>query len=206
MLTIGEALKSERQKKNLTISEIAGATKIRARRLEAVENNDWRQFPSKTYIVGVIQSYGRFLGLNEEKLLAIFRREYEKKEEVFFQKGIAKKQLRPAAQRVFRGLVFLLIAIFIFYFGYQLKLYFSPPKITIISPKETIIKRKTAIELVVQTEKEAIVIVNGGRVYQNKNNIFKVRIPLTDPETKVIIEVTGANGRKTKLTKVFKKG
>lgn len=204
MLTIGEILKSERQNQNLTLDKIENITKIRKKNLQAVENNDWKQFHSKIYIIGVIKSYGNFLGINQEKLLAIFRREYEKKEELKFKNSFKKSYFTPS-QSFFRILIFFLVFIFLSYFAYQLILYFSPPYIKIVSPQETVFKQKSKITLIGKTEKESIIMINNERVYQNKDNTFKITIPLTLSKNEVIIEVTGSNGKKTILKKIFKK-
>lgn len=204
MLTIGEILKKEREDKKLILEDIEKGTKIRKKNLEAIEKNEWEKFSSKTYIIGVIKTYGRFLNINQEKLLAVFRREYEKKEEINFKKKIDKKYITPVKQ-VFRFLIFLVVFIFIIYFSWQLKMYLTPPKVEILNPKESVFKKTDKIELVGKTEKEAIITVNNEKVYPNKDGVFKISIPLNMPSNEVIVEVTGANGRKTIIKKVFKK-
>lgn len=205
MLTIGEILKKERHNVKLTLDQVERATKIRKKNLEAIEKNDWKRFPSKTYILGVIKSYGKFLGLDEEKLSAFFRREYGKKDDLRFKRKINKHFLVPQTKKVFRLAIFFIFVIFIFYFGYQLKLYLSPPRLNIISPTKTTFKYENRFDLVGQTEKESIVTVNGERVYLDNQNKFKITLPLTKEKNGVTIEVTGANGRKTVVKKVFEK-
>lgn len=204
MLTVGNLLKNEREKAGYTFQQIEKATKIRSKNLEAIEQSDWDQFSSHTYIMGMVRSYGKFLKINEDKLLAVFRREYEQKDEIKSQSNIQKKFI-PHAQRTFRLIVIIVIISLVSYFGYQLKLFFSPPHVTIINPTQTVFKNEKKVELVGKTEKESIVMVNGERVYQNKENVFRIFIPLANPENKVVIEVVGANGKKTVLKRIFKK-
>jgi len=205
MLTIGEILRNERERKGLTLEEIEKKTKIRKKNLLAVERNDWKIFPSKTYIIGIIKSYGKILGLDEEKLIAFFRREYEKKEEIRFKEKVSKAYFTPQAKKILKISILFILLVFCLYFGYQLMIYFSPPKIEILSPQQSVFKREERIKLVGKTEKEAIVKVNGERVYQNKDAVFEIVIPLINPKNEVIIEVTGANGRKTIIKKIFEK-
>lgn len=205
MLTTGELLQKERSTRELTFEDVEKKTRIRKKYLAALEENNWSIFPSKTYILGVLKSYGKFLHLDEEKLTAIFRREYEKKEEIQFKERVSKEYLTPQTKKLVKAVVSVLTFIFIMYFGYQLKLYFSPPHLKIISPQKNIFTKEERIELVGETEKEAIVMVNGERVYQDKNNIFKIAIPLGNPKNEVVIDVTGANGKKIVLKKVFEK-
>jgi len=205
MLTIGEILIRERRKRDLTLEQVEKATKIRKKNLEAVEKNDWKNFSSKTYIVGIIKIYGRFLDLNENKLIAFFRRQYEKREEIKFKEKINKTHLTPQTKKIFKLSIVLIFLLFFSYFGYQLIIYFSPPKVEIISPRESVFKGEEKIKLIGRTEKEAIVNVNGERVYQNKDNVFETTISLVNPQNEVVIEVIGANGRKTIIKKTFEK-
>lgn len=205
MLTIGELLKNQREKAGYTFQQIEKITKIRSKNLEAIEQSNWGQFSSHTYVIGMVRSYGKFLGIDEEKLLGIFRREYEQKDEIRSESKMQKKHFIPYAQRVFKVIVIMVIIALMSYFGYQLKLFLSPPHIIIISPKQTVFKSEKKVELVGKTEKESIVTVNGERVYQNRENVFRIFIPLANAENKVVIEVVGANGKKTVLHKTLKK-
>lgn len=205
MNTTGELLQKARTDQGLSFEDVEKKTRIRKKYLAAVEKNDWSIFPSKTYILGVLHSYGRFLKLDEEKITAFFRREYEKTEEMRFKERVSKEHLTPRTKKIARLFVAILVLTFGIYFAYQLQLYFSPPFVEIISPKKTSFERKPKIELVGKTEKEAIVMVNGERVFQDKNNIFKVMIPLSSAKNEVVIEVTGANGKKRVLKQTFEK-
>lgn len=205
MLTIGEIILRERERRNLTLEEIEKKTKIRKKNLAAIENNNWKKFPSKTYIVGIIKSYGKFLNLDEEKLIAVFRRQYEKKEEIKFKEKISKTYFTPQTKKLLKISIFFILLFFTLYFTYQLKIYFSPPKVSILSPKGTVFKKEEKIELIGKTEKESIIYINGERIYQDKNNNFETTIPLLNRKNQVIIEVIGPNGRKTIIKKVFEK-
>ena len=205
MLTTGEILRRERVTKGLSLEEIEKTTKIRKKNLTAIEQNDWRQFPSKTYILGVIKSYGKYLNLDEDKLSAIFRREYEQQENIKFKTRVSRKLLTSEAKRVFIFIILGIICVFALYFGYQLKIFLSPPTLTILKPTQVTFKREDKINLIGQTEKNAIVLVNGERVFLDGKNIFKTTLPLTKEKNEVTIEVTGANGRKTVVKRIFYK-
>ena len=76
MRTVGQVLKEERERKFYTLEEIEKATKIRKELLEALEEGNYKKLPPPTFIQGFIKNYGKFLNLDTEKLLAIFRREF----------------------------------------------------------------------------------------------------------------------------------
>lgn len=205
MLTVGEILKKERERRGLTYDLIEKETKIRKKFIQQIEDNNWQDFPSKTYILGVIKNYGRFLGLSEEKLIPFFRRQYEKQEELRFKKKVSRNYFIPRTKTVLKLTIFFILLIFGLYFGYQLKIYFTPPKVEIISPKITRFKKEEKIKLKGKTEKEAIVYINNQRVFLNDQGIFEFELPLLNPKNEAVIEVTGANGRKTIIKKIFEK-
>ncbi len=203
MLTVGEILQTERLKKDLSLKDIEKKIRVREKFLKAIENNDWRIFSSKIYIAGIIRNYSVILGLNPEKMLAFFRREYARKDETTFKKRISSKYLTPQTRRYFAFGVALISLLFCFYFGYQLFRYLSPPEVKIIAPLETAFKREDKIRVIGRTEKEAVITIFGNRVYQNKEGIFFYNFPLKLGKNILSIEVVGANGKKAVITKEF---
>lgn len=79
MKTAGQILKQTRIKKNLTISHMAKATKIRPVYLKALEGDDYQKLPSPTSARGFLKNYAEFLGLASDEILAIFRRDFDEK-------------------------------------------------------------------------------------------------------------------------------
>src|ERR1700676_132511 len=66
----GERLKRERELREVTLAEITAATRIGPRFLEALENEDWEKLPGGVFNRGFVRSVARYLGLDEEGLLA----------------------------------------------------------------------------------------------------------------------------------------
>lgn len=66
----GEHLKREREMRGVSLEEIAAATRISTRFLEAIENERWDQLPGGVFNRGFIRSIARFLGLDEDSLVA----------------------------------------------------------------------------------------------------------------------------------------
>lgn len=203
MLTIGELLKREREKQGITLDDIEKKTRIREKYLSALEENNWDFFSSKIYITGIIKTYSRILGLDREKTLAFFRRDYEKLEEVKFKQRFSSKYLTPQTRKfaiLGVGFVFLLFTI---YFGFQMILYLKPPSVAILSPKTTVFQKDEKITIRGRTQKEATINIFGDRVFQNKEGIFEYSFPLKKGKNQLIIEVVGANGKKTVFRKTY---
>lgn len=56
--------------RGVSLEEIASATRITTRNLEALENEKWDQLPGGVFNRGFIRSISRYLGLDEEVLVA----------------------------------------------------------------------------------------------------------------------------------------
>ena len=68
--TFGERLKRERELREVSLTEIATATRIAPKFLEALENEQWNKLPGGVFGHGFVRSIARYLGLNEEDLLS----------------------------------------------------------------------------------------------------------------------------------------
>jgi cytoskeleton protein RodZ len=68
--TFGERLKREREMREVSLKEVTTATRIGPRFLEALENEEWDKLPGGIFNRGFVRSIARYLGLDEENLLA----------------------------------------------------------------------------------------------------------------------------------------
>lgn len=66
----GERLKRERELREVSLNEVTAATRISTRFLQALENEDWNKLPGGVFNRGFVRSVARYLGLDEENLLA----------------------------------------------------------------------------------------------------------------------------------------
>src|SRR5271167_1866961 len=66
----GEHLRREREMRGVSLDEISAATRISTRFLEAIEKDQWDQLPGGVFNRGFIRSVARFLGLDEDALVA----------------------------------------------------------------------------------------------------------------------------------------
>jgi cytoskeleton protein RodZ len=66
----GERLKREREMREVSPTEITAATRISGRFLQALENEDWGKLPGGVFNRGFVRAIARYLGLDEENLLA----------------------------------------------------------------------------------------------------------------------------------------
>lgn len=65
MVTLGQRLKAEREKRGLTIEKLAAETRIHARYFEAIEEDRTADLPSGFFYRSFLRQYARILGLPE---------------------------------------------------------------------------------------------------------------------------------------------
>lgn len=81
--TVGELLKKVRQEKGYTIAEVVRSTKIRYSYIELIESNNYSKLPEKTYVLGYIHSYSKFLELDYNSIVKQAEIEYELKDPLY---------------------------------------------------------------------------------------------------------------------------
>lgn len=69
---LGEYLRSEREKRHITIEQVASATKINIKLLHALESDNYDSLPAKPFVRGFVTSYTRYVGLDYREVLARF--------------------------------------------------------------------------------------------------------------------------------------
>jgi transcriptional regulator with XRE-family HTH domain len=73
MASLGQELREEREARHISIAEIASATKIVTRYLEALEADHLKIMPGEFFIKGIIRNYARAIGLDGEIVLAKYK-------------------------------------------------------------------------------------------------------------------------------------
>jgi cytoskeleton protein RodZ len=82
MADIGSTLRETRIREKIDITAVETATKIRAKYLRALENEEWTVLPGPTYVKSFLRTYAEFLGLDAHMLVEEYRARYEQPEEL----------------------------------------------------------------------------------------------------------------------------
>jgi cytoskeleton protein RodZ len=81
MPTIGETLREARMRQRLDIADVETKTKIRAKYLRALENEEFSMLPGPTFVKTFLRTYAETLGLDPHVLVEEYRANYEGGEE-----------------------------------------------------------------------------------------------------------------------------
>jgi cytoskeleton protein RodZ len=93
MTGFGEHLRREREMRGVSLEEISTATKISIRFLQAIENEELSKLPGGIFTRSFVRTYARYLGLDEERVLADCQLADEQKPEVDIRRITANRAL-----------------------------------------------------------------------------------------------------------------
>jgi cytoskeletal protein RodZ len=81
MPEIGVMLREARMRAHIDISEIEAETKIRAKYLRALENEEWDLLPGPTFVKSFLRTYAEILGLDAKLIVEEFKLRHERPSE-----------------------------------------------------------------------------------------------------------------------------
>ena len=101
MPEIGTTLREARMRQRIDISEVEAETKIRAKYLRALENEEWDLLPGPTYVKSFLRTYADALGLDGKLLIEEYKLRHERLSDVELQPiappGQRERRRRPRA-------------------------------------------------------------------------------------------------------------
>jgi transcriptional regulator with XRE-family HTH domain len=107
MSEIGETLRQARMRAHIDVSEIEAKTKIRAKYLRALENEEWGLLPGQTFVKSFLRTYAQALGLDAKALVEEYRLSHETPNETTLEPIVSSPQRArsrtPAGGRPPRG-------------------------------------------------------------------------------------------------------
>jgi len=71
--SLGSYLRQERERQQVSLQEIAAATKIQLKFLEALEHDAYDQLPATPFVVGFLRAYAQYVTLDPETVLTAYR-------------------------------------------------------------------------------------------------------------------------------------
>lgn len=110
---IGETLREARKRQGLDITDAEAATKIRAKYLRALENEEFDLLHGATFVRSFLRTYGDFLGLDSRRLIDEYRAQFEPREASDLHPIVARpqRQTEPRGRPPGRGTVIALLAV-----------------------------------------------------------------------------------------------
>jgi cytoskeleton protein RodZ len=121
---IGDRLREARMRQKIDIADVEAATKIRAKYLRALENEEFGLLPGTTFVKTFLRTYAEYLGLDAQLLVEEYRVQHEPRGEEIAPIGATSPGGRrarrsgppvgpPGPGAVFAAVVVLLLALFL---------------------------------------------------------------------------------------------
>lgn len=203
MLKVPQILKEKRLQKKLSLDDIAKATKIKVKFLEAIEKGDYNALPSSSYAQGFVRNYGQYLGFKASQIMPLFRREFDS-ETVFkvLPGHLAKKDDIPISRfklestAMFATIIFTLL---IAYILFQYRFAFINPPLSVQSPKENSQIVAQEVDVLGKTDPNTTVYVNNSAVSVDSNGNFKKSINVFTGPTTIKIKSVSRFGKETEI-------
>lgn len=190
MITAGEVLKRKRESLNKSLDVVSIDTKIQRRFLEYLEDDEFDKFDSDIFASGFIKIYSQYLGLDVNKLLALYRRsrpENVSSKKKAKEKSSSKKNGSNILKKIsltpklIAGIslgIFLLSVVG--YIGYQIYQFQKPPTLTISEPQDELITQSNELVIKGSTDSSATLEINGNPVEIDDTGWFEEKIMLNE--------------------------
>ncbi|MBI4097866.1 MAG: helix-turn-helix domain-containing protein [Candidatus Levybacteria bacterium] len=208
MIRIGAEFREERKRQNLSLEEVALATKIKVDFLSAIENGDYKKLPGASYAHGFVRNYAKFLGLPVEKSLAIFRREFDEKKSIeILPRGLINQgefslpKFRIGRSAVLISAVLIVISLYLLF---QYRAAFFNPDLKVESPTDNQTINSLSIEVKGKTDPNSTLLVEGEQVSLQPNGSFRKVISVFPGETTIDFQVENKFGRVTSVKRNIK--
>jgi cytoskeletal protein RodZ len=191
MLTAGELLRQTRLENDYSLDEVSAATKIQKHYLKSLEKNEFDKFPSDVYTKGFIQNYSKFLKINPNKVLALYRRSQGENKPKDFTEG---PQIKKQPKVVLTPTLILVIVVGIIviatlgYLIYQFYNFQNPPELDVTQPPSNITVDTEKYTVKGITEPDMFVTINDEAVKVNPNGEFEAEITLSEGTNTLIIK------------------
>lgn len=184
MITAGEVLKKKRETLGRSIELVSQETKIQKRFITYIEDNDFSKFDSEVFLTGFLKIYSHYLGLDTEKVLALYRRSKPQKKA---SKGKSIEPIWTKYKKIIltpKSIITILSVIFFVlilgYIGLQIYKFQSPPKLTIDSPIDAITVSEEIISVEGTTQPGAVLEINSSLTPIDSQGHFKQDITLKE--------------------------
>ncbi len=100
MADIGSLLRETRIRNKIDITTVEESTKIRAKYLRALENEEWVVLPGPTYVKTFLRTYAQFLGLDPHLLVDEYSARFEEPEHLEVAAFTRRRRIPEQARRV----------------------------------------------------------------------------------------------------------
>ncbi len=182
MTTAGEVIKKKRESLGKSLITVSTDTKIQQRYLEYIENNQFDRFDSEIFASGFIKIYCKYLDLDTDKVLALYRRDTKipknTPQKIKLNTKKEKFKISPKFITILTLSIFLILIVG--YIGLQIYKFQKPPFLAVSQPLNEYVSEDEQLTVKGTTEANSIVEINNESIDVTENGEFESELTLKE--------------------------
>jgi cytoskeletal protein RodZ len=203
--TLGQRLKRARVRKKISLLDAEIDTKIRGKFLSALEDDDWKNLPADAYTKGFVIRYGKYLGLDPDKILTQYQKEkdmrFSRDEEHILPQRSVKEFKFILTPRIFVPLFIGVFIVAVFgYITYQVYGFAAAPALAVMTPNDNAVFEEDVIEIKGITDQNAKVYVNKDQIQVSSDGKFVTEYRLQKGANVIEVKAQGKTDKEKALT------
>ena len=184
--TLGEQLKNLRSEGRVALFEVSRETKIPVKYIEMIEEGKYEKLPPDVYVKGFLRAYAEFLGIEPKKIIKLYEREKDIKNNLYGGEKKAPKVKKKTRLSHFvvtpRIIIAVSVAVAVIggfsYLYSQIGRFAAVPRLVITSPASDENIPGNSISVSGYTDEDAKLTINGQPVLVSDKGEFKEDILL----------------------------
>ncbi len=204
MKTVGELLTEARHRRQLDLTSISQAIKIKKDYLVALEQNRFDRLPPATFTKGFLRKYAAYLSLNPETVIAMFRRDFaEDRQGNILPRSLLKPiKTSPRFISLNHLLIITILLSFFGFFGFQIYKYFSLPKLVLTQPVNHEFY-SSQVPIKGKTDPGNTISLNGQSLMVDDQGNFFLELKFPPGTQTMVVTATNPRGKSRSLQRTF---
>ena len=204
MRLIGEVIKEARLRKKLSKNKLEKDTKIKKDFIEAIEESRWDLLPEFPVVSGFVKTIATYLGLKEDQLVALLRRDYPPKDLKINPNPDISEKFTWSPKATFILGISVVILLIIGYLIFQYLNFIKPPNLQVSEPEENSIITQEKLFVRGKTDPDAAVLVNNQPTLVAEDGTFETEIEVFQGTTEIVIIAKSRSGKETLVQRLIK--
>lgn len=208
MLTPGQILQNRRKELKKSLSVVSQETRIQERFLKYIEADDYGKFDSGVFVNGFIKIYADYLGMDVDRMLALYRRASK---QALQQKRVSSKRKPPINFRKFLtpvnaviALVLGVIIVGVIYLNIQFNKFQSAPEIEFVTPKNNSIIEEEKVTILGLVDENSDLFFEGVKLDLDEDGSFEKEVALIEGQNTFSFEAVNRNNPDLKTVETIR--
>lgn len=196
-ITAGDCLRRRREDLHLPLKELSKELGIRYDYLDGLEGGRYHELPPQVYVRGFIKSYANRLGIDAGQLIKMYNRETSFLSDEELKDKIKKGKVDKPGWKDYLAVTprlltflgsFVIVLVLGYYFSHQINSFNSKPYLFIASPSADEVVKENELWVNGNTEKDAILKINGQEISVGADGGFNQKITLAEGRNVLVVE------------------